>query len=196
MTEGLYKQFYTASDTFVYLEHRETGSQIHIDTLSSIGWNESLSAGPIYSLGNQLSEFYNEGNIFVAGVISLVFTDEKYLQLIFKELTKEHLPNKEDSIFAFKYGTLMAASEARISFDKSVKEESEDRNMSSIGIHTFPRFNIRGCFDNTSLFNKDITKMFYINDCKITGRQIMSATGADGRPVTEEYSFIGKYVES
>ena len=77
---SLYTQFYTASDVTVSIVNRTTASkEINLDLLTGKGYRHNVTAMPVYGLGNQLPEFYSQGNSLVTGTLELSFKSGIYL---------------------------------------------------------------------------------------------------------------------
>lgn len=77
---NLYTQFFTASDVTVSVSHRSVPSrEVNLDLLTGIGYRHNVTAMPVYGLGNQLPEFYSQGNSLVTGTLELSFKSGIYL---------------------------------------------------------------------------------------------------------------------
>lgn len=188
----IYQQFYSSSDVYAFIENRKTGAQVQIDTLSSIGWNEQLSSGPIYGLGLQLGSFRNHGNLFVSGVIEVPFTDEKYFQYILEECFKSDKIDTKTALDQFKNGNFQTAKFASFRL-----KEQEKRPSELTGIHLYPNgFNTRVILNNGNPFRDDTNKTFLIEDCKIVSRQFGVSVTQGGSALTLSHSFIAKNVKS
>lgn len=190
MTE--YTQYYTSADSKAYFENQSTSSLIQIDTLSSIGWNEQMSSGPIYGLGNQTFSFINKGNTITSGVIEVAFTDEKYFHYVFESLAGGSGNATKPDINTFQNGSKSKAM-AMSSQLKAQKGRPKDIH----GIHLFPAgFDIRVVLNNQNIFREDDDKTFLIKDCKIVSRQFGVSVSQGGAPVSMSLSFIAKTVQT
>jgi len=77
---NLYTQFYTAADVTVSIANRDIASrEVGLDLLTGIGYRHNITAMPVYGLGNQLPEFYSQGNSLVTGTLELSFKSGIYL---------------------------------------------------------------------------------------------------------------------
>lgn len=187
-----YVQYYTSANAQVYFENASTSSQIQIDTLSSIGWNEQMSSGPIYGLGNQTFSFINKGNTITSGVVEVAFTDEKYFHYIFDSLSGGvgNATKPDHDINTFQTGSKATAMHMSM-------QQKKGRPKDVDGIHLFPEgFDIRVVLNNQNLFREDIDKTFLIKHCKIVSRQFGVSVSQGGAPISMSLSFLAKTVQT
>ena len=61
----MYEQYFTSSDVTVIISSMDHKRQVEIDTAVGIGYNQNISAIPIYGLGNNLPQVFSMGNSIV-----------------------------------------------------------------------------------------------------------------------------------
>jgi len=191
-----YTNYYTSSDTFLYVEASSSaltgGSQIWIDKLDTIAFNESISGSPIYGIGQPEFGFSNLGNIIVSGEISIRFTDENYLVTAIKKVvtgeTRSVASQKNNAKNAMR-------SSATVDQTRALKNSAEEADiLSNSRILDLPYyFNFRLVFNNENQYHKDISKTLVIKDVRILSSQIVSSVSLTG-PVNTKYNFIARAV--
>ena len=83
----MYEQYFTSSDVTVIISSMDHKRQVEIDTAVGIGYNQTISAIPIYGLGNNLPQVFSMGNSIVSGTLELSFKSTKYLQKVLNYVT-------------------------------------------------------------------------------------------------------------
>lgn len=83
----MYEQYFTSSDVTVIISSMDHKRQVEIDTAVGIGYNQNISAIPIYGLGNNLPQVFSMGNSIVSGTLELSFKSTKYLQKVLNYVT-------------------------------------------------------------------------------------------------------------
>jgi hypothetical protein len=79
---NLYQQYYTAADVTIYIvnrDHRSSNRTVQLDTAVGIGFRHSISAMPVYGLGDRNPSFFSAGNSIVSGTLELSFKSSQYL---------------------------------------------------------------------------------------------------------------------
>lgn len=83
----MYEQYFTSSDVTIIISSMDHKRQVEIDTAVGIGYNQNISAIPIYGLGNNLPQVFSMGNSIVSGTLELSFKSTKYLQKVLNYVT-------------------------------------------------------------------------------------------------------------
>lgn len=185
-----YTTYYTSADTNVFVEAPLGNVEpIMIDTLSSVAWNESMTSGQVYGLGEQRHGFVNSGNVMINGIIELNFTDELYMKCLLNEVVGD----------SYKFQN-MSASQAFTSNDSRlinsfVREKKKIRSTPlSSGIQTYPSgFNINVVFNNGNHYHRDVDKKILLSECKIVGTQMTSSVQVPGQLI-QQFKFISREV--
>jgi len=187
-----YTNYYTASDTSVFIEHPNSPNVVMIDTLAGVGWVEALTSSPINGLGEQRYGFINSGNVLVNGAIHLNFTHQHYMQCILEEVSLSIIEQGLTTEEIFSNMSLEGLDqEVR---KRKLREAKQIASESKKGIQSFPEdFNIRVVFNNGNIYHDDSNKTFLIKGCKIVSSG-MSPSIADDGQLIQEYKFIGREV--
>jgi hypothetical protein len=185
-----YTEFYTSSDVSVFLENPHGGSPVQLDTLMTVGWQERLSSGAIFGLGEQRFGFVNAGNVHINGVLELNFTHHNYLKHVLKSLFDGTAKSVEQMLADFTAADLSTASNAAMELSRL----GDSAPSKGSGIQALPEgFDIRVVFNNGSLYHMDNDKQFLIKGCKIDSAQVNVSTSISGH-VSHSYTFIGREV--
>jgi len=83
----MYEQYFTSSDVTITISSMDHKRQVEIDTAVGIGYNQNISAIPIYGLGNNQPQVFSMGNSIVSGTLELSFKSTKYLQKVLNYVT-------------------------------------------------------------------------------------------------------------
>ncbi len=83
----MYEQYFTSSDVTIIISSMDYKRQVEVDTAVGIGYNQNISAIPIYGLGNNLPQVFSMGNSIVSGTLELSFKSTKYLQKVLNYVT-------------------------------------------------------------------------------------------------------------
>lgn len=191
-----YTKYYTSSNVAVYLESPAAAisskyPSVLLDTLNSIGWNESLTSAPTYQIGNQLFAFTNEGNVLVTGILELNFTHDDYLRHVISTVFDISVPTQEELINKFLFGT---PSEAAGAANVNLSEASTQTLLS--GIQSYSEgFNIRVVFNNGSHYHSDEDKSFLIENVKIISASMNPSVSNSGQ-IIHAFQFIAQQVRS
>lgn len=183
-----YTEFYTASDVSVFLENPDGGSPVQLDTLMTVGWQERLSSGAVFGLGEQRFGFVNAGNVHINGVLELNFTHHNYLRYVLQSLFDGTAKSTQQLLSDMNNLDFLEAAEAANELSRN--EDVETRGGS--GIQSLPEgFDIRVVLNNGSLYHKDNDKQFLIRGCKIDSAQVSVSTTISGH-LSHSYTFIGR----
>ncbi|RLA65742.1 MAG: hypothetical protein DRQ78_05000 [Epsilonproteobacteria bacterium] len=211
--QSRYSNFYTSADTFLYIEPtyevRNDGVPIWLDKLETIAFNETVSAAPIYGIGQPEFGFTNLGNIIVSGEISLRFIHEDYLLSAIQSALL--LPNKHDNTqvaddldidnylgvdlppSAVNRQRFISSDTRHVRQEKRASEYANSISESRL-LNLPYYFNFRLVFNNENQYHKDTNKTLVIKDVRILSSQIVSSVAATGS-VNVKYNFLAKMVK-
>lgn len=189
---GMYDFYFTASDCNVYLINPLIDRKIQIDKAIGIGWSQTISSSPIYTLGNSEPSFFSRGNSLVQGSIELAFKSTEYMGTAFKYLTgrdaleakKKELMNDKQEFTSTEAAYLYTTLEAMTTID------STEISLSNIDAP----LNIEVVFDNSNELSDSSTSSNII----IKGVKFISSGTAihsgNEQALTYRYAFMAKNV--
>jgi len=210
-TRTRYTNFYTSADTFLYVEP-SSGSKvgdkpIWIDKLETVAFNETVSAAPVYGIGQPIFGFTNLGNIIVSGELSLRFVHEDYfLAAIKKSLALSNVHDNTLITNEIDIDELVGTYDHGVNRQHFIntdayhlrreKIDSEYANaLSESRLLSLPYyFNFRLVFNNENQYHKDTNKTLVIKDVRILSSQVVSSVAATG-PVNVKYNFLARMVK-
>lgn len=170
--------------------------QVEIDTAVGIGYNQNISAIPIYGLGNNLPQVFSMGNSIVSGTLELSFKSTKYLQKVLNyvtdvsnDITKrlKEISEKDQSKLTKEDIQFYLANKDKI-FRTTVLSEN-----ASIAEYVVP-VNIILRYNNSNSFKTDNDKFLTI----VGTRFVSSSQGISSSMeslVTDQIRFIAKTLE-
>jgi len=212
-TRTRYTNFYTSADTFLYIEPPSGPGRgdrpIWLDKLETIAFNETVSAAPIYGIGQPEFGFTNLGNVIVSGELSIRFIDEDYLLNAIKStlaMTGRYDNTRIDS--SMDIDELVGIHESGVNDQREgffgsdayhVRYERSNaeyiRSISESRLLNLPYyFNFRLVFNNENQYHIGTNKTLVIKDVRILSSQIVSSVAATG-PVNVKYNFLARMVK-
>lgn len=192
----MYEQYFTSSDVTIIISSIDHKRQVEIDTAVGIGYNQNISAIPIYGLGNNLPQVFSMGNSIVSGTLELSFKSTKYLQKVLNyvtdvsnEITKrlKEISEKDQSKLTKEDIQFYLANKDKI-FRTTVLSEN-----ASIAEYVVP-VNIILRYNNSNSFKTDNDKFLTI----VGTRFVSSSQGISSSMeslVTDQIRFIAKTLE-
>lgn len=191
---ALYTQFFTASDVTMYIENvGDPSRKVMVDLATGIGYRHSISAMPVYGIGNQNPEFFSKGNSIVTGTLEISFKSGIYLQSIldyvvgYKEISLERT-------------RLQAADPAKLTDDELMRLQK----IQQIGLVTAPskesitNYNIP--VNIVLFFNNSAQNASETIQIKILGVRFIEfvqgiSTSAEA-VLTDQFKFIAKNIDA
>lgn len=192
----MYEQYFTSSDVTIIISSMDHKRQVEIDTAVGIGYNQNISAIPIYGLGNNLPQVFSMGNSIVSGTLELSFKSTKYLQKVLNyvtdvsnDITKrlKEISEKDQSKLTKEDIQFYLANKDKI-FRTTVLSEN-----ASIAEYVVP-VNIILRYNNSNSFKTDNDKFLTI----VGTRFVSSSQGISSSMeslVTDQIRFIAKTLE-
>lgn len=192
----MYEQYFTSSDVTITISSMDHKRQVEIDTAVGIGYNQNISAIPIYGLGNNQPQVFSMGNSIVSGTLELSFKSTKYLQKVLNyvtgvsnEITKrlKEISEKDQSKLTKEDIQFYLANKDKI-FRTTVLSDN-----ASIAEYVVP-VNIILRYNNSNSFKTDNDKFLTI----VGTRFVSSSQGISSSMeslVTDQIRFIAKTLE-
>ena len=192
----MYEQYFTSSDVTIIISSMDHKRQVEIDTAVGIGYNQNISAIPIYGLGNNQPQVFSMGNSIVSGTLELSFKSTKYLQKVLNyvtgvsnEITKrlKEISEKDKSKLTKEDIQFYLANKDKI-FRTTVLSDN-----ASIAEYVVP-VNIILRYNNSNSFKTDNDKFLTI----VGTRFVSSSQGISSSMeclVTDQIRFIAKTLE-
>ena len=192
----MYEQYFTSSDVTIIISSMDHKRQVEIDTAVGIGYNQNISAIPIYGLGNNQPQVFSMGNSIVSGTLELSFKSTKYLQKVLNyvtdvsnDITKrlKEISEKDKSKLTKEDIQFYLANKDKI-FRTTVLSEN-----ASIAEYVVP-VNIILRYNNSNSFKTDNDKFLTI----VGTRFVSSSQGISSSMeslVTDQIRFIAKTLE-
>lgn len=192
----MYEQYFTSSDVTIIISSMDHKRQVEIDTAVGIGYNQNISAIPIYGLGNNQPQVFSMGNSIVSGTLELSFKSTKYLQKVLNyvtdvsnDITKrlKEISEKDQSKLTKEDIQFYLANKDKI-FRTTVLSEN-----ASIAEYVVP-VNIILRYNNSNSFKTDNDKFLTI----VGTRFVSSSQGISSSMeslVTDQIRFIAKTLE-
>ena len=192
----MYEQYFTSSDVTITISSMDHKRQVEIDTAVGIGYNQNISAIPIYGLGNNQPQVFSMGNSIVSGTLELSFKSTKYLQKVLNyvtgvsnEITKrlKEISEKDQSNLTKEDIQFYLANKDKI-FRTTVLSDN-----ASIAEYVVP-VNIILRYNNSNSFKTDNDKFLTI----VGTRFVSSSQGISSSMeslVTDQIRFIAKTLE-
>lgn len=192
----MYEQYFTSSDVTIIISSMDHKRQVEIDTAVGIGYNQNISAIPIYGLGNNQPQVFSMGNSIVSGTLELSFKSTKYLQKVLNyvtgvsnEITKrlKEISEKDNSKLTKEDIQFYLANKDKI-FRTTVLSDN-----ASIAEYVVP-VNIILRYNNSNSFKTDNDKFLTI----VGTRFVSSSQGISSSMeslVTDQIRFIAKTLE-
>jgi len=188
-----YTNYYTSADTFLYVETdsaNQGNEPVFLDRLETIAFNESVSARPVYGIGQPVFGFTNLGNLVVSGQLSLRFVHEDYLVTAIKSALQIEAPTRA-SISRSQFLSQTTTQDVR----DSTEAERYAASISNSRLLDLPYyFNFRLVFNNENQYHKDSFKTLVIKDVRIISSQQVSSVSTTG-PMNVNYNFIARLVK-
>lgn len=208
---SLYDQYYTSADVNVYLHNPVTDLRVHIDTIVGIGFRHSISAVPVYEIGNMNPAFFSRGNSLVTGSLDLAFKSSKYLTNILKYLESAGAVTNQITTFAAEsnaleslvtpdgyktVGSIKATGSVEFQTPATIQKEVKVEATPVISIGSFANLiNIEIIFDNSNSNYDGRRSMITIYGVRLTEFTTGAASQAEGA-ISDRYGFIGKNITS
>lgn len=192
----MYEQYFTSSDVTVIISSMDHKRQVEIDTAVGIGYNQNISAIPIYGLGNNLPQVFSMGNSIVSGTLELSFKSTKYLQKVLNyvtgvsnEITKKlkDISEKDQSKLTKEDIQFYLANKDKVFRNTVVSDNA------SIAEYVVP-VNIILRYNNSNSFKTDNDKFLTIVGTRFVSSSQGISSSMEGL-VTDQIRFIAKTLE-
>lgn len=189
----MYEQYFTSADVSVIISSVDYKRQVLLDTAVGIGYNHSISAIPIYGLGDNLPQTFSIGNSLVSGTLELTFKSTQYLQKtlsyvigVTDEVSKKlkEISEKDQSKLTKEEIQFYLENKEKVSRLSAISSDA------SLTEYTIP-VNILLRYNKSNSFQSDDDKFLYILGVRFVSTSQGISSSMEGL-VTDQIRFLAK----
>lgn len=190
---SLYDHYYSSSDVIISLSFPPSNKTVILDKALGLGFSQSMTSMPIYTLGKVEPTFFSRGNTLIQGNLDLAFKSSNYMKAAMNYISDATGTQEE----LRKLRVKMSNNEEPVTKEEVIKysllESSSSTSLESTSISE-----ILNLFDIIIDFNNENATMAGTGSHKIVLEGVkfigeaMSIHSADQNALVDRYTFMAK----